>query len=117
MKRLKGMKKNNKWMILLVGVFFCALGGFTQQITSTNAAQTDDQNLMTIDYLDPFDLTVTPLTLATDRALVRDTSLLAAPASTTLSSTTFLLTSAYSQPLKIWIPYRPTFRSPCVPSL
>lgn len=109
MKCLKGMKQKNKWMILLAGAFVCAVAGFTHT-SNLAAAEADEQDLMTMDYLDPFDLTVTSYSVSAAPAgeamlsTEMDTAVAAAP------------TSAYSQPLKVWIPYRPTFRSPCMPS-
>lgn len=96
----------------MAGVVFCALGGFTQHITTASAAVTDEQDLMTLDYLDPFNLTVTPLTVTRD--IFGSTGLLLSSDSDI--SPDDYLSSLYVQPLKIWIPYRPMFRSPCAPS-
>ena len=109
MKCLKGMKMENKWVILLAAAIFLAVGGFTQSSRLAAAETEDDGTLVTMDYLDPFDLTVQSYFApanSPDRVV-------------TTSETTFVSASssaAYTQPLKIWIPYRPRFRSPCQPS-
>ncbi len=105
MERLKGLKKQNKWMIPIAVVVFCVVAGFTHTSQVRAAEEKDSVDLY---YLDPFDLTVTLMSVI-EVPLVSDTS-----ASTT--TTTESASSPYVPPTKIWIPYRPTFRSPCVPS-
>ena len=89
MERLKGMKKQNKWTILIVMMIFCLVAGFTH-ISQVRAAEADDES--TTDFLNPFDLTVMSMAVTSSSS------------------------SAYVPPAKIWIPYRPVFRSPCTPS-
>lgn len=125
MKSLKGMKLSNKWMILLTGVFIFAVGGFTHTSTLV-AAQAEEDLLMTMDYLDPFDLTVSSLSVSrasTGGSLKIAVAPASEPASAPASEPEPVSAeitpdsySLYAQPLKIWIPYRPTFRSPCTPS-
>ena len=110
MKCLKGMKRQNKWMILIASVVFVTMTGFTQ---SDHLWAAEEEDMMTMEYLDPFELTTSSFAVSansTDDALTT-TTLSSEPTMTTMSST-----SPYAQPLKIWIPYRPRFRSPCTPS-
>lgn len=104
MKRLNGMKTKNKWMLLIAGAILCAVAGFTT--TGQVAAAGEEPDPMSMEYLNPFDLTVTPVSEAEPDQML-EMLILSDPPETT---------SPYANPLKIWIPYRPTFRSPCVPS-
>lgn len=106
MKRLNGMKKKNKWTLLIVGLVLCAVAGLTR--TSQATAAEEELDLMSMNYLDPFDLTVTAVSAAPEKDTQLDMLV--------MSSTAEAASSPYAQPLKIWIPYRPTFRSPCTPS-
>jgi hypothetical protein len=104
MKRLKGMKKQNKWMLMMAVAMMCLVTGLTQ--LSQAAAAEEEEDLITLDYLDPFDLTVT--------SLILDAPLRLSGLGTTDVDGDDL--SDIAVPTKIWIPVRPTFRSPCVPS-
>ena len=90
MERLKGMKTRNKWTLLIAVIAVCLVMGLTQ-MPQARAAEEDKNQSM--DYLDPFELTVLTMDI-------------------TPTSSSY---SAYI-PTKIWIPYRPVFRSPCVPT-
>ena len=105
MKRLNGMKTQNKWMFLTAGIVLCLVAGFT----STSQVVAAGENPGSLDYLDPFTLTVTPL--SSTEATSADPLL-----ETLLMGSTESSSSPYVPPAKIWIPYRPTFRSPCTPS-
>ena len=104
MERLKGMKMRNKWMLLIAGVILCAVAGFTH----TSQAMAAGDETMDMGYLDPFTLTVTQQTTAPAADPILDMMLLGGSESSS---------SDYVPPAKIWVPYRPTFRSPCTPSL
>jgi hypothetical protein len=91
----------------------------------TAADQQADDDPLTVDYLDPFDLTVRQMVVSQNIGSVTDTtSVSSSVASVTTTPAPSAVqplivsgptTSAYAQPLKVWIPYRPTFRSPCTP--
>jgi hypothetical protein len=109
MERLKGMKSRNNWMLSIIGTFLCTVICLSHNGLLA-AADEEEQGLMSLEYLDPFDLTVTQMTY-TEQA--GSSSLMLGLSSVEPAGAS----SSYSPPLKIWIPYRPTFRSPCVPSL
>jgi len=100
MERLNAMKKRNRWRILVAGLILCISAGFLNT-TELLAAEQQENDPMSMGYLDPFNLTVEAL-------VSMDTSATTEPALTGGHS-------EYVPPLKIWIPYRPTFRSPCAP--
>ncbi|MCK5000348.1 MAG: hypothetical protein KAS23_12465 [Anaerohalosphaera sp.] len=118
MKSFIGNKKQNKWTLLIGGLIFCAVAGFaTSQLA---AAEKDEVGLGTMDYLDPFNLTVTSATFSENSfgpGISLRTGSAAAPLSSNFAPSAGSSTTAVTPPLKIWIPYRPTFRSPCVPSI
>ena len=103
---MKRLSKQKKWMLLLLGLVVCLATGFWQTPALFAA---DPEPAGSLDYLDPFTLTVTPLssTEATSADPLLETLLMGSTASSS---------SPYVPPAKIWIPYRPTFRSPCTPS-
>ena len=105
MKRLKGMKMRNKRMLLIAGVILCTVAG----VTHTSQAMAAGDETMDMGYLDPFTLTVTQQTTAPAAdSMLLDMVLMGGSESSS---------SDYVPPAKIWVPYRPTFRSPCTPSL
>jgi hypothetical protein len=134
----KQMKKQKKWTIPLIVLTVCAVAVFLMHpgkaAAATQAATLDPT---TIDYLNPFDLTVRQISVsqsvstsgnsvpvqssAVTMSSVSQTSVTTSPASVATPLTRDSSSISYSvnsaKPLKVWIPFRPTFRSPCTPSL
>ena len=107
MKHVKGSKRQNKWTLLVVGLVLCAVAGWTR--TSQAAAAADEElDLLNMGYFNPFDLTEDPVSSLSARNMATPLGM-----NSTLDLTGL---EAIAQPLKIWIPVRPTFRSPCTPS-
>ena len=103
MKRLKGMKTQNKKMLVIAVSAIVLLAGFS--LNPVTVAAEGDEELDLLLYLNPFDLTTTSYSIRQDNAIeilggidedggIEDIAI----------------------PDKIWIPVRPTFRSPCLPS-
>ena len=108
MKRLKGMKTQNKKMLVIAVAAICLVAGFGHLNPVTAAAADEELDLFSMGYLNPFDLTVTS-------EPVRQ---LSSTSSGTIESGGIGDDSveALAYPDKIWIPVRPVFRSPCIPS-
>ena len=105
MKRLKGMKNQNKWMLLIAVSVICLTAGFSQ-LSQVSAAQEDELELLTMGF-DPFNLTTYELTDTNLRGLGGDMGTL------DLDLTGL---EGIARPARIWLPKRPEFRSPCTPS-
>jgi len=104
MKRLKGMKQHKKMMLVLAVLMIGLMAGANHigQATAAAAQESDE-----MDYLDPFTLTTMSFNDASTTA-----SMTIEPDSSIGDTDVW----EYAQPLKVWIPERPVFRSPCVPS-
>jgi hypothetical protein len=112
MKRVKKMKIRNKG-ILLIAVSICLMVGFTH-ISQVSAAQDDEEDSFAT-FLDPFTLTMYDLTA--DMNLRYSGGDMGTTSSVVpLSTVNPLSLESISRPIMIWIPQRPTFRSPCIPS-
>ena len=113
MKQLKGMKTQNKTMLVTAVVLMGLIAGFSHISQVTAATEETDQ--VTLDYLDPFDLSVMmwnqepgPVELGSVRPTPDMMLTGGIQDDGTLQSIAF--------PDRIWIPRRPVFRSPCTPS-
>ena len=107
MKRLKRMQQQNKWMLVGVLVTLCLIAG-VYRIDQAAAATEQDAGLM--EYLDPFTLEVISVSSADTTNQDADLMMMG------MSDITDNSVWDYAQPTKVWIPKRPVFRSPCVPS-
>jgi len=117
------MRTQKKWTIPLLSAIVCAAAIFLMQPGKVAAAdQAETLDPMTIDYLDPFDLTVRQLlvsqSVSTSGAFesAQPTAVTTVSAPLVVSESSPTPSSPYVKPLKVWIPFRPTFRSPCTPS-
>jgi len=113
MKVLKGMNKQGR-MLLMAALMFCAFAGFARKNSALAADKVADSDTVVMEYLDPFDLTVTTISASAAESTAEIDNFLFD--SVILASSSSSIYSDYAQPLKIWIPYRPVFRSPCTPS-
>jgi hypothetical protein len=118
----KRMKKQKKWAIPITGAIVCVIVILLMHPGKVAAAAQEEMlDPMTVDYLNPFDLTVRQITVSQSAStLSSPVSVQSSPAMTSTSVTSSFAppapTSSYAQPLKVWIPFRPTFRSPCTPT-
>lgn len=123
MKQFTKIKKQNKWTIPILVAIACAVAVFAIHPGNLAAAQEDQDSAgLTIDYLDPFNLTIQQISLspAEVSSLSVSSAVLTPVAATApadaLASDGVSSGSTYVKPLKVWIPFVPTFRSPCTPS-
>lgn len=110
MRLCKELKKQNKWTLLIAGLVICMVACFSAN--RLMAAQGEEKESSGMEYLNPFDLTVSSIDfLDTVRAPQE------APVAASSDASSVSAPPSVPKPVMIWIPYRPTFRSPCVPSI
>ncbi len=82
--------------------------------------ESDQLGLSEMDYLDPFSFEVTSFAMARSQAAPQAIEQMSMATPTESDSGTIGTLSGdsppYRVPPKVWIPYKPTFRSPCVPT-
>jgi len=107
MKRLTKINQKNKWMLLVAVSIICLVAGFNQIGQATAATEQDEAAW---DYLDPFTLQVLSMS-AQDTAQALPSESIGVTGDTGPTDV-----FDFATPEKVWIPERPVFRSPCVPS-
>lgn len=112
MKRLSGMKTQNKKMLVIAVSVVCLMAGFSH-ISQASAAQEDELDLITMGF-DPFNLTTYELTDTNLRGSGGDLGTTGDVVP--LSTVNPLDLEGIAKPFRIWLPKRPDFRSPCTPS-
>ena len=99
--------------MFVIAVAILALAAGSRQASQVAAASNDkDKDSITLEYLDPFDLTV--MSLYPDSGSIRlSTTQMSITGGGILDQGTL---ESIAYPPRIWIPERPVFRSPCIPS-
>ncbi len=115
--------KRNKSLVIGVTMLLALaiIGQNFIGVALASRQESDQLGLSEMDYLDPFSFEVTSYAMtrsqAADAPAATETLFMATATEPDLGTMgTLESTSGFRRPPKVWIPYKPTFRSPCVPT-